>query len=163
DVGRLLDPNSDCTHLLGDAREVDLAEGPHFPRLLGLRPAIDAVEAALRLVAARIVVDHRDGVDAPARGGLDLGDVVPETRVAFEGDHRPVRTMQFCAQACRELPAEVAGAPAITLPRTGEIVHPAHPHAGVAGIDHDHAVIRYVARELGADAFRADGCGVGGQ
>src|SRR5262249_58687591 len=82
DVGRLLDPNSDCTHLLGDAREVDLTEGPHFPRLLGLRPPIDAIEAALRLVAARIVVDHRDGVDAPARGGLDLGDVVPETRVA---------------------------------------------------------------------------------
>src|SRR6516225_8565812 len=52
DVGRLLDANSNRAHVLGDAREVDLAEGPHFPRLLGLRPAIDAIEAALGLVAA---------------------------------------------------------------------------------------------------------------
>src|SRR6516162_6343728 len=65
DVARLLDANSNCAHVLGDAREVDLAEGPHFPRLLGLRPAIDAIEAALGLVAARIVIDPRDGVDAP--------------------------------------------------------------------------------------------------
>src|SRR5262249_31882782 len=79
----------------GEPGEVALGEGPLFPRVLGLRPAIDAVEAALRLVAARIVVDHRDGVDAPARGGLDLGDVVPETRVAREGDHRPIGTCAF--------------------------------------------------------------------
>src|SRR5262249_43512988 len=72
----------------------------------GWRPAIDAVDPALRLVAARIVVDHRHGVDAPAGGGLDLGDVVPETRVAREGDHRPIGTCAFCAEACRERPAE---------------------------------------------------------
>src|SRR5262249_15751204 len=73
----------------GVRRDVAFAEGPLFPRLLGWRPAIDAIEAALGLVAARIVIDHRDGVDAPARGGLDLGDVVPETGVARERDDRP--------------------------------------------------------------------------
>jgi hypothetical protein len=31
-------------HVLGDAGEIDLAEGPHLPRLLGLGAAIDAVE-----------------------------------------------------------------------------------------------------------------------
>src|SRR5262249_2778295 len=66
-------------------------------------------------------------------------------------------------QARREGPAEVASTAHVTLLRAGEIVHPAHPHAGVAGIDHDDAVIWYVPRELGADAFGADGCGVRGQ
>src|ERR687887_603693 len=51
DLGSLLHANAERAHLFGDAREVDLAERPHFPRLLGLRTAIDAVEAALRLIA----------------------------------------------------------------------------------------------------------------
>src|SRR4029453_3377007 len=88
ELRRFLHANAERAHLLGDAREIDLAEGPHFPRLLGLRSAVDAVKAALGLVAARIVVHHRDGIDAPARGSLDLGDVVPEPRIAGERDYQ---------------------------------------------------------------------------
>ena len=44
---RILDADAERAHLLGDAGEVGLAEGPQFARLLGLGAAIDAVEAAL--------------------------------------------------------------------------------------------------------------------
>ena len=44
---RILDADAERAHLLGDAGEVDLAEGPQLARLLGLGAAIDAVEAAL--------------------------------------------------------------------------------------------------------------------
>src|SRR4029077_15608343 len=82
EVAGLLDPDPDRAHVFGDAGEIDLAEGPHLPRLLGLGAAIDAVEPALRLVAAGVVVDHGHGVDAPARRGFNFGDVVPEPGVA---------------------------------------------------------------------------------
>src|SRR5262249_60465505 len=101
--------------------------------------------------------------DAPARCALGSGLAGRRTRFPGEGSHRPVGTSAFSPQARREGPAEVAGAAHIALPGTGEIVHPAHPHASVAGINHDDAIVRYVPRELGADAFGATGRGVRGQ
>src|SRR5262245_34036428 len=102
DVGGLLDPYAERAHVLGDAREADLAEGPHLQCLFRLLAAIDAVEAALRLVAARVVVDYRHRVDAPARRGLDLGDVIPEPGVAGERHHWPLRAGALGAEPGRE-------------------------------------------------------------
>src|SRR3546814_15111733 len=65
-------------------------ELPQAQPLLGLLAAIDPVEAALRLVARAVVVDQGDGVDAPARGRLDIADVVPDARIAGEAEDRPV-------------------------------------------------------------------------
>src|SRR4029450_8954650 len=143
ELRRFLDANAERAHLLGDAREIDLAEGPHFPRLLGLRSAVDAVKAALGLVAARIVVHHRDGIDAPARGSLDLGDVVSEPRIAGERDPRALRASAFGAEPRRERPAEMAGAAHVALPRTGEVEHPTPPHAGMAAVHHYDARVRH--------------------
>src|SRR5438105_1250585 len=124
-------------HVPGDVREIDLAERPQLARLLGLRAAIDPIETALGLVVARIVVDESDRVDTPARRGLDLGNVVPQSSVAGEGDHRSIRARTFCTESGRKRPAEMAGAAQVALARAGKIVHSAHPHPGVTGI-HDH-------------------------
>jgi hypothetical protein len=87
DVGRLLDADAQRPDVLGDLGEVLLRVGPELLAALGLLAAVHAVEAALRLVAARIVVDEGDGVALPARRGLELDDVISEARVAGEGDH----------------------------------------------------------------------------
>src|ERR1041385_5517432 len=63
EVGRLLDPDSDRADILGDPGEIDLGVRPQLARLVGWIAAIDAVESALGLVAAAVVVDHGDGVD----------------------------------------------------------------------------------------------------
>src|SRR5436190_4141008 len=118
DVAGLLDANPQRAHLLGDAREIHLAEGPQLLGLLGLRAAIDAVETALGLIAARIVVDHRDRIDAPARRRLDLRNVVPKPGIAGEGDHRPLGATAFCAETGGKGPAEMAGATDVALART---------------------------------------------
>src|SRR5262249_23107562 len=91
DLARLLDADAYRAHVLGKAREVHLVEGPQRAAALGLLAAIDAVEAALRLVAAAVVVHDRDRIDLPAHGGLDLGDVIPEASVARERNDRPLR------------------------------------------------------------------------
>src|SRR5262245_31235499 len=44
---RFFDADAERAHVLCDAGEIDLAEGPQFARLLGLLAAIDAIEAAL--------------------------------------------------------------------------------------------------------------------
>src|SRR5262249_21914765 len=126
ELARVLDPDAERAHVLGDAGEIDLAEGPHFPRLLGLRAAVDTVEAALGLIAAGVVVDHGDRVDAPARRRLDLGDMVPEPGIAGESHYRPLRAGAFGAEPGRKRPAEMAGAAHVVLLRAGEIEHSAH-------------------------------------
>src|SRR5439155_5039935 len=95
ELARFLDADAERSDLLGNAREVDRPVGPELARLLGLLPAVDAVEAALGLIAARVVVHDGDRVDLPAHRGLDLADVVPETRVAGKHDDGPLRCPAF--------------------------------------------------------------------
>ena len=129
----------------------------HISRaFVGLLAAIDAVEAALRLIAAAVVVDHGHRIDVPARRGFDLGDVIPEAGIAGEGHDRPVRAGAFGAESGRERPAEMAGAAHIALPRRGQIEHAAHPHAGMAGVDDDDGVVRHVPRQFVAQPLRPD-------
>src|SRR5262249_61689911 len=101
----------------GDAGEFPFGLGPKFGGLLGLLAAVDAVEAALRLVAARIVVDHGDRVDTPAHRRLQLADVVPEAGIASEHDDRPLGRAALGAEPGRERPAQVAGAAQVALLR----------------------------------------------
>src|SRR5687768_14140862 len=149
----MLDPDAERAHVLGDPREVDLVEGPQFARLLGLGAAVDAVEAALGLVAAAVVVDDGHRVDLPAHRGLDVADVIPEPGIAGEGHHRPLRRAALRPEPRRERPAEMAGAANVALVRALQVVHAAHPHAGVAGIDHDDRVVRYMLGQLATDAL----------
>src|SRR6185503_5057516 len=136
------DADAERAHLFGDAGEVGLAECPELARLFGLRTAVDAIEATLRLVTTAVVVDHRHGVDLPAHRGLDVADVIPEARIARERHHRTIRRAALGAEPRRERPSEMAGAAHVALRRGAQIVHAAHPHAGVAGVDHDDGVIR---------------------
>src|SRR5262249_56034908 len=108
--------------------EVTLGEGHDLEVLVRLCAAVNAVELALRLVAARIVVDDRDRVDAPAHRRLDLADVIPEARVSSEHHHRTLRRAAFRPEPGRKCPAEMAGAPDVILARPGSIVHSPHPH-----------------------------------
>src|SRR5262249_11320383 len=156
DLGRLLDPDADGAYVLGEPREVHLVERPQRAAALGLLPAIDAVEAALRLVAAAVVDHDRDRVDLPAHGRFDLGDVVPEASVAGERHHRPIRLRAFGAESRRECPTEMAGAAHVALAWARQIEHPAHPHAGVAGIDHHDGVVGYVPGQLAAEPLGPD-------
>ena len=160
EILRPLDADAHGAHVLGDLGEIDLGEGPELARLLGRVAAIGAVEAALRLVAAVIVVDHRHRVDLPPHRGLDLADMVPEAAIAGEDDNRPVGRAALGAEPRREGPAEMAGAADIALGGLAQIVEPAHPHAGVSGIDHGDAVLRHETRELAADALGPDRPGV---
>src|SRR5262249_20808067 len=153
---RLFDPDAHRAHILGEPREVHLVEGPQRTATLGLLTAIDTIEAALRLVAAAVVVDNRDRIDLPAHGSLDLGDVIPEAGVARERHHWPFRHRAFGAEAGRERPAEMAGTAHVALARAREIVHPAHPHAGVSGVDHHDGVVGHVPAELAAQALGPD-------
>ena len=111
------DADAERAHVLGDAGEIRLAEGPQFARFVGLLAAIDAIEAALRLIAAAVIVDHGHRIDIPARRGLDLGDVIPEAGIAGERHHRPLRRRAFGAEPRRKRPAEMTGAAHIALPR----------------------------------------------
>ena len=69
----------------------------------------------------------------------------------------------FAPSPAGKRPAEMAGAAHVALRRAGEVVHAAHPHAGMAGVDHDDGVVGHVAGEFGADALGPDRHGVGGQ
>src|SRR4030095_17228580 len=86
-----------------------------------------------------------------------------ERVIAGERDHRALRARTIRAEPRRERPAEMAGAAHVALPRTGEVEHPTHPHAGMAGVHHDDAVVRYMPRELRADALRPDRQRIGAQ
>src|SRR5206468_8184572 len=132
DLVRLLDADADRAHILGKAGEIRLAVGPKLQRLLGLLAAVDAIEAALRLVATGIIVDHRHRVDLPAHRRFKLADVIPEASVAGERHHRAMRRRAFRAEAGRERPAEMASAADIALARARQIEEAAHPHAGMA-------------------------------
>src|SRR5215470_924478 len=160
---RVLDPDAERAHVLGNTGEVHLVEGPQSAAALGLGAAIDAVEAALALVAAAIVVNDRDGVDVPAYRGLDLADVIPESGIACECYHRPLRARAFGAEPSREGPAQVAGAAHIALARARQIVHAAHPHASMTGVDHHDRIIGHMLRELAAQPLRTDWHRVGGE
>src|SRR3954469_6396381 len=127
DLGGLLDADAERADVFGDPGEVLPGVGPELLAALGLLAAVDAVEAALRLVAARVVVDERDGVQLPAHRGLELADVVPEARVAGESDHRAVGARGLGAEAGGEGPAEVAGASHVALLHRAQVVHAAHP------------------------------------
>src|SRR5262249_31388686 len=132
-------------------------------RPLGLLAAIDAVEAALGLVAAGVVVDHRDAVDAPAHRGLHFADVVPEAGVTSEHHDRTLRGAALGAEAGRERPAQMPGAAHVALLRRAQIVHAAHPHAGMAGVGHHDGVVGHVLAQFGADALGPDRHRVGGE
>ena len=134
----------------------DLGEGPELARLIGRVAAIGAVEAALGLVAAVVVVDDGDGVDAPAHRRLDLGDVVPEAGIAGEGHDRPVGRRAFGAEPRRKRPAQMPGAADIALAGAAQIIEPAHPHAGMAGIDDGDRVVGHEAAQFAADALGPD-------
>src|SRR6185436_10133396 len=108
---RALHAKPERSDVLGDACEVYFAIGPQLARLLGLLAAIGAVEAALGLITAAVVVDDRDAVDTPAYRRLDFADVIPESGVAGEYDHRPLRARAFRAHAGGKCPAQMAGAP----------------------------------------------------
>src|SRR6185503_6730173 len=85
-----------------DTGEVDVGVGPQLAALGCLLAAVGAIEAALRLVAAGVVVHHRHRGDVPAHRGLDLAEVIPEPGVAGEGDDRPLGRGALRAQARRE-------------------------------------------------------------
>src|SRR5262249_46815621 len=148
------DTDAERAHVLSDAGKINLAEGPQFARLLGLLAAIDAIEAALRLIAAGIVVDHRHGVDVPACRRLDFCDVIPEASIARESHDRPFGTSAFGAETGRKSPTQMPGTANIALPRRSEIEHPAHPHPGMAGIDDDDRIIGNMPGELAAKSLR---------
>src|SRR6266567_8735606 len=101
-LARLLHTDAHRAHVLGDLGEVHVRVGPQLARLLGLRAAIGAVEAALTLIAAAVVIDDRHAVELPAHRGLDLADVVPKTRIAGEHHDRPLRAGRLRADAGAE-------------------------------------------------------------
>src|SRR5262249_55328386 len=154
DVPRILDTNTECTHILGQSGEIHLVVRPQFARLRGLLTAIGTVEAALGLVAAAVVVDDGDGRNIPAHSGLYFADVIPEAGVAGENDDGPLRTRGFRPDAGGKCPAQVPGAAHVALRRCAQIVHAAHPHSGVAGVNHDDGVVGHVLAQLAADARR---------
>src|SRR5258706_10512709 len=58
EISGLLHAQSERAHAFGEAREVGRIEGPQLARLPRLLAAVGAIEAALRLVPAAIVVHH---------------------------------------------------------------------------------------------------------
>src|SRR5664280_1956365 len=151
-----LDPNSKGPDAFGEIREIRFIEGPQFARLFGRSAAVGAVETALRLVAAAIIVDDRDGVDIPANCRFDLGDVIPEPGIAGERHDRAIRTGTLRTEPCRKCPAEMAGAAQVPLIWALEIVHPAHPHSGVTGVDDNDGVVGRMLGELVAQPLWPD-------
>src|SRR5437667_406304 len=57
-------------------------------------------------------------------------------------------------------PAEVAGAAQEAL-ASPQVVHAAHPHAGMPGVGEHDRVLGHMPAQLGADSFRAHRRGVG--
>src|SRR6185437_15967694 len=110
DIARLLHANAERADILRDLGEVRRLVRPQFARAVVGLAAIDAVEAALGLVAAAVVVDQRHGWNVPAHLRFQFADVIPEARVAGEYDDRPVGTRRLRADASAKRPAEVAGA-----------------------------------------------------
>src|SRR6266700_4205287 len=155
-LARLLHPDAHCAHVLGDLGEVHVRVGPQLARLLGLRAAIGAVEAALALIAAAVVVYDRHTVQLPAHRGLDLADVVPEAGIAGEHHDGPLRTRRLGADAGAERKAEMAGGTEVALAGGAQIIHTAHPYAGVAGVDDDDRVVRHVFCKVAAHPRRMD-------
>src|SRR5579875_546276 len=111
----MLDADAECAHFLRQAGEIRRPVGPQFARFLCLRSAIGAVETALALIAATVVVDDRDRRDVPAHGRLDLGDMIPEARVAGENHDRSFRAGRLGADPRRKGPTEMTGTAYITL------------------------------------------------
>src|SRR4051812_28932676 len=111
DILSLFDTDAERAHVLGDLGEVDLIVGPEFARAIVVRLiGIDTVEAALRLVAAAVVVDDGYGIEFPTYGRFDFADVIPEAGIAGEHDHRTIRTGRLGADPGAESPSEMAGA-----------------------------------------------------
>src|SRR5207302_9051734 len=88
---RCLHANAERADLLGDARAVDRPVGPELARLLGLLAAVDAVEAALGLIAARAVVHDGDRAALPPDRRFYFAHVVPPAGVAGRHGDGPLR------------------------------------------------------------------------
>src|SRR5262249_51840514 len=153
DLCGLFHSDPERTNVLGDAREVDHPVGPQLACLLGLLTSIGAVEAALGLVSAGVVIDDDHRVDLPADSGFDFADVIPEASVSREDDDRPVGASALRAEARWKSPAEVSGASYVVLGRRAQVVESAHPHPRVASVHDDDGIIRQVPGELAAYAF----------
>src|SRR3989442_4436486 len=115
ELARFLHPDAERADLLGNAREVDRPVGPELARLLRLLPAVDAVEAALGLIAARVVVHDGDRVDLPSDRRFDFADVVPQAGVAGKHDDGPLWSPALRSESRRERPAEMPRAPHVAL------------------------------------------------
>src|SRR5215831_4112019 len=149
------------TNVLGDAGEVDHPVGPQLACLLGLLTSVGAVEAALGLVSAGVVIDDGHRVDFPADRGLYFADVIPEAGVSCEDDDGPVGASAFRTEARGKSPPEVSGAAYVALGRRAQVIESAHPHPRVAGVHDDDGIIRHVLGELAAYAFGPYRNGVG--
>src|SRR5262250_1737573 len=110
DLCGLFHSDPERTNVLGDAGEVDHPVGPQLACLLRLLTSIGAVEAALGLVSAGVVIDDDHRVDLPADRGLDFADVIPEAGVSCEDDDGPIRASAFRTEARGKSPTEVSGA-----------------------------------------------------
>src|SRR5262245_1816376 len=122
------------TNVLGDAREVDHPVGPQLACLLGLLTSIGAVEAALGLVSAAVVIDGAHRVGLPAASGFDLADVIPEASASRKDDDGPVGARALSAEARGNSPAEVSDAAYVALGRRAQVIESAQPHPRVAGV-----------------------------
>ena len=94
-----------------------LREGPQLARLLGLRAAIDAVEAALHWLPPPLLLTTVTALIFQRTAVSIVADVVPEAGVAGERHHRAVGRAAFGAEARRKRPAEMAGAAHVALRR----------------------------------------------
>src|SRR5262245_3423662 len=161
DLCGLFNSDPERTNVLGDAGEVDHSVGPQLACLLRLLTSIGAVEAALGLISAGVVIDDGHRVDLPADRGLDFADVIPEASISGEDDDGPVGASALRAETRGKSPAEVSGAAYVALARHAQVVESTHPHPRVAGVYDDDGIIRQVLGELAAHAFGPYRNGVG--
>ena len=92
-------PDADAAEGFRDLGEIDVREAPHLLGAAALLAAIGGVVEPDLLIERGVVVDDDHRVDVVAARGLELGDVIVETAVAGEADHRPVRQRTFHARA----------------------------------------------------------------
>ena len=129
-------------------------------RFAALLAAVGFVENFGFLVLGAVVVDEDDGVDAPAHGGLDFADVVPEARIAREEDHGPLGRAALGPEGCGEPPAQVARRAHEADAGAFEVEIAARPHARMPGVGQDDGVRRQVFAQRLAYPLGPHGGGV---